>query len=263
MPELPDVEVFRQYLNATSLHQKIEAVHINHQRVLKGITRRTLQKRLKGRELEETGRHGKHLFVKTTHNRWLRLHFGMIGFVRYYKNRSRQPEHVRLQLDFSNGYCLIYDNQRLLGQIGWTPSPEEFVRKQDLGPDALDLDPDEFQQLLSGQRKSVKSALMDQNTIAGTGNIYSDEILFQAEIHPRTAAGDLKKSTLKTLYDEMRRVLREAVESRADPQNFPDRFLIPHRRKDDHCPRCGSRIEKISIAGRSCYVCPHCQKSPA
>jgi formamidopyrimidine-DNA glycosylase len=263
LPELPDVEVFRRYLNATSLHQKVQAVHVKHSRVLKGLTRRTLQKRLSSRELEKTARHGKHLFVKVTGNGWLRLHFGMSGFLRYYKNRSRQPEHVRLRLDFSNGYCLAYDNQRLLGQIGWVPRPEKFIKDENLGPDALeDLDFEKFRQLLSGRKASIKSALMDQNAIAGIGNIYSDEILFQAKIHPKAAAKNLVKSKLKTLYEALHQVLQEAIECRADPEKFPGHFLVSHRGEGKRCPRCGGSIKKIKLAGRSGYVCPGCQKPP-
>jgi formamidopyrimidine-DNA glycosylase len=263
MPELPDVEVFRQYTNATSLHQKIQAVQVNPHRILKNITGQTLQKRLKGRKLEATRRHGKHLFVRAIRNGWLRLHFGMSGFLRYYKRSSRRPEHVRLQLDFSNGYHLAYDNQRLLGQIGWAPDPEVFVHDHKLGPDALnDLDWEEFKGLLCGRRGSVKSALMNQNAIAGIGNVYSDEILFQAKIDPRSKAKDLAKGHLRTIYEAMQQVLQEAVKYRADPKKFPDHFLIPRRDAGNRCPHCGGHLKKIKIAGRSAYMCPDCQRSP-
>jgi formamidopyrimidine-DNA glycosylase len=183
--------------------------------------------------------------------------------LRYYKNRSRQPEHIRLHLGFSNAYCLAYDDQRLLGQIGWVPCPKKFIKDENLGPDALkDLDFAKFRQLLSGRKASIKSALMDQRAIAGIGNIYSDEILFQAKIHPRIAAGDLKKSKLKRLYRAMQGVMRKAIEKKADPRKFPEHFLIPRRAEDNRCPRCGGSIKKIKLAGRSGYVCPVCQKPP-
>jgi len=215
-----------------------------------------------GCELKKTARHGKHLFVKTTGDGWLRLHFGMTGFLRYYKNRDRQPGHVRLRLDFSNGYCLAYDNPRLLGQIGWAPSPSEFVDDQKLGPDALNLDLDQFKQLLSNRRGMIKSTLMNQNAIAGLGNIYSDEILFQAKIHPRTPSEDLAGSELKMLYEAMRTVLRKAIEKKADPQQFPEHFLTPRRDEAEHCPRCGAGVKKIALSGRSGFICPDCQKPP-
>ena len=263
MPELPDVEVFRRYVNATTLHQKIKAVQITHERVLEDISCRTLQNRLKGRKLESTRRHGKHLFVQAGPVGWLRLHFGMTGFVRYYKKSSRQPQHLRLRLDFSNGYHLAYDNQRLLGEIGWTQSPDKFVQDRKLGPDALnDLDWHDFKWLLSGRRGSIKSALMNQNAIAGIGNIYSDEILFQAKIDPRTPVGDLINGRLKALYEAMQQVLRKAIEYRADPHKLPGHFLIPLREEGNHCPRCGGCLKKITISGRSGYMCPDCQKSP-
>jgi formamidopyrimidine-DNA glycosylase len=208
-------------------------------------------------------RHGKHLFVKLSKNGWLRMHFGMTGFLRYFKNRSQQPEHVRLRLDFSNGYCLAYDNLRLLGQIGWVSEPDKFVKDENLGPDALKgLDLKKFRKLLSGRRGSIKSALMDQNAIAGIGNIYSDEILFQAKIHPGTSAKNLLKNRLKKVYEALQQVLQVAIECRADPEKFPDHFLIPRREEGKACPRCAGRVEKITISGRSGYLCPDCQKSP-
>jgi formamidopyrimidine-DNA glycosylase len=262
MPELPDVEVFKQYVNATSLHQKIQTVPINETRVLIDISQQTLQRRLKGRKLQATARHGKHLFMQTGPNSWLRLHFGMTGFVRYYKRSSRQPKHVCLRLDFSNGYHLAYDSQRLLGQIGWTSDPDAFVQDHKLGPDALkDLGWQAFKQLLSGKRGSIKSALMNQNTIAGVGNIYSDEILFQARIDPRTQVRNLENGRLKALYETMHQVLRDAIEYRADPQKFPGHFLTPCRDEGKRCPRCSGSLKKITISGRSSYICPDCQKS--
>lgn len=261
MPELPDVEVFREYLNATALHKKIEKVHLTKERILKGVSRTTLSRRLKHREMAETSRHGKHLFVKLTDNGWLRLHFGMTGFLRYYKRDDKALSHVRVQIDFANGYCLAYDNPRLLGQVGITANPAEFIDNAALGPDALkDFDLERLKELASGGRGMLKSTLMSQKKIAGIGNVYSDEILFQAKINPRTEIADLGQSRLDTLHNAMQYVLKKAIECRADPQRMPAAFLIRHRKEDSHCPRCGGDIKKIKISGRTSYICPDCQK---
>jgi formamidopyrimidine-DNA glycosylase len=135
MPELPDVEVFKRYLDATALHKTIEKVRMHDTRVLRGVTARMLQTRLADRQFDKTCRHGKHLFVKVGDMGWLRLHFGMTGFLRYFKRTDKKPDHVAMTIRFVNGFCLVYDNQRRLGQVGWVESPEEFAREERLGTD--------------------------------------------------------------------------------------------------------------------------------
>jgi formamidopyrimidine-DNA glycosylase len=260
MPELPDVEVFKRYLDATSLHKKIKKMRMHDTRVLRGITGRMLQKRLADRQLEKTRRHGKHLFVRVGDMGWLRLHFGMTGFLRYFKRAGKKPDHVAMTIRFVNGFCLAYDNQRRLGQVGWVDSPEEFAREEGLGPDALnDLNFDRFKDVMSGRRGFVKSALMNQQVIAGIGNVYADEILFQSRIRPRARVEEITAKDLQRLFDAIQKVLRTAVRCKADPEAFPKDFLIRNRGKNRNCPRCGGRIEKVTVSGRSGYACPNCQ----
>ena len=262
MPELPDVEVFKRYLDATALHQEIEGIAVSDERILANASRQSLGRRLKGRTLEETRRHGKHLFARAGggDTGWLRLHFGMSGFLRYFKRDDRRPGHVRFEMAFANGFSLAYDCRRLLGEVGWADSPESFARAAELGPDALnDLDADRLQALLAGRRGMLKAALMDQSLVAGIGNVYSDEILFQARLHPRTPVGDLAKKDFARLFEALQKVLQAAIEAQADPQKLPDGYLIPHRGKEGQCPRCGGALEKIAVSGRKGYVCPSCQ----
>src|SRR6266480_6721698 len=115
MPELPDVEIFKRYLNATSLHQRIANVDVRSAYVLKGVSVRELERRLKRRRFESTRRHGKHLFVRADGDFWLRLHFGMTGSLRYFKHEEQAPTHVRVLFVFSNNYRLAFDDQRKFG----------------------------------------------------------------------------------------------------------------------------------------------------
>lgn len=260
MPELPDVEVFKGYLDATALHQEIEKVQVHDARVLSDLTQQALQKRLVGRELEKTRRHGKHLFVKAGDKGWLRLHFGMTGFLRYFKRADKEPGHVAMTIAFANGFRLVFDNHRRLGQVGWIESPQMFVREEGLGPDALnDLNGDRFREVMSDRRGYVKSALMNQQIIAGIGNVYSDEILFQARIAPRTRVEKMDANRLGRLFEALQAVLRTAIRSKADPEKFPRGFLIVHRGEQGRCPRCGGRIEEVAVAGRNGYACSNCQ----
>ncbi len=262
MPELPDVEVFRKYMNATSLHQKISGIEVEHKRVLQDISPSGLGRKLKDRQFERTKRHGKHLFACVDEEFWLMFHFGMTGFLKYFKKAEERPSHARILFHFGNGYHLAYDNQRMLGKVQVVENAAEFIRKNDLGSDALDLTLHAFQNLLLGRRGSMKTFLMNQSLIAGIGNIYSDEILFQAEIHPRIQVMDLDENQIKNLHKCMLDVLKTAIEKKADPQKFPDDFLIPYRGKKNACPRCGGELKKIKVNNRGTYFCPQCQPPP-
>src|SRR5216683_7496785 len=180
MPELPDVETFKRYLDATSLHQRISSVDVRSAYVLKGVSAHELARRLKGRSFESSRRHGKHLFVRADGDVWLRLHFGMTGSLQYFKHEKQAPTHVRVLFVFANNYRLAFDDQRKFGQIGLIGEVDEFLKKRALGPDALDVDLAKFRKMMAKHRGAVKSILMNQRLIAGIGNIYADEILFRA-----------------------------------------------------------------------------------
>ncbi len=262
MPELPDVEIFRRYLNYTSLNKKIRNVHVRDKSLLSGVSPRSLQMKLKGGKFIRTSRHGKYLFAKCSPNGWLVLHFGMTGFLQYYKDEGKQPDHARVILDFSNGYHLAYDNQRKLGRVSLTDDPEKFVRENDLGPDVYgsDFDLDNFRKVLSNKRGTIKSALMDQSAMAGIGNIYSDEMLFQAGIFPGSKTEKLNEIQVKKLFSEVRKVLKKAIEVKADPSRMPRNYLLPKRENGAKCPRCGGKIKSKKISGRTSYYCAVHQK---
>lgn len=261
MPELPDVEVFKRYVDATSLHQDIQEVEVADTRVLENISAKKLKSRLKDRRFDGTSRHGKYLFVHLDNGDYLTLHFGMTGFPRYFKKDDKEPDHDRVTVKFKNGYSLVYDNQRLLGTVKVIRDRNRFIRVNRLGPDALarDFDFDEFQQCLEGRRGMIKSTLMNQEIIAGIGNVYSDEILFQAGIHPRTRVETLDTSNLLALFHAMKQVLRHSIEAKADPDKMPDSFILPQRHEGGVCPNCDTALEKIKVSGRSSYFCPACQ----
>lgn len=264
MPELPDVQVQKDYLDAHALHQRVEHVYVSAERVLTGVSDTTLRRRLDGRTLRSSRRHGKHLFAEIEEDGWLRLHFGMTGRLAYYRDgegggsggEGRPPDHTRLRLDFAGGGHLAYVNVRRLGEIGLVDDPDTFVEEQGLGPDALDpaFDVEALSGVLEGSSAAVKSALTDQSRIAGIGNVYADEMLFQARIHPKTSAGALDADVIERLHHEMRRVLEAAVEARVE--DFPDWFLLPHREDGGRCPRCGAVVEKLRVSGRVTWICP-------
>ncbi len=264
MPELPDVEVFRGYLQSTAMHQPIISVTVVEKayRLFDDIDPEQFIDELTGRAFTETHRHGKHLLVATD-GRWVALHFGMTGFLKYYKREATAPDHVRVRFDFTNGYRLAYDCQRLLGHVSLTDGPEAYIAEKELGPDALRISPDAFRERFARRRGMVKTALMDQSLIAGVGNVYADEVLYQAGFHPESKVPNLVDEQLQTLYSTMNAVLETTIDAGADPASFPNGFLTPMRRDGGagtNCPHCGGEIEKTKVGGRTTYYCPRHQQ---
>lgn len=264
MPELPDVEIFKRYLNATALHKEIGGVEVSAPELLEGVSVQRLRGRLVGRRLTASRRHGKHLFVRVDggEDGWLRLHFGMTGRLEYSKDAGKIPEHTRLRLDFTNGYHLAYDNPRKLGEIGWVKSVEGFLAEKGLGPDPLadDLPLEAFRRLLAGRRGMVKTTLMNQEVLAGLGNVYADEMLFQAGVHPETKIPHLENDAFEGLYHALYQVIEGAIEAKADPANLPDDWLLPHRGEAGACPRCGGMLKNVDVGGRTTWYCARHQK---
>lgn len=242
IPELPDVEAFKQYMDSTSLHKTIKEVEVKSKTILENVTAQELQSKLENRKFQSTRRYGKYLFVKLDNDYWLVLHFGMTGDLKYFKDIEKEPPHDRLLIRFSNGFHLAYDSQRKLGEVNLAEDVESFIQEKELGPDALDLDFESFKEVLKGRRGTTKYTLMNQQIIAGIGNIYSDEILFQTGIHPKTKVNKLDEEKLKELFKVMRRVLQTAIDKQADPERFPDSYMIPNRHKGGKVPPMRQRI---------------------
>lgn len=259
MPELPDVEVYRQYLQAKALHQPIEEVHVESPSILLETTAQGLGRALKHKSFHTINRHGKYLFLSIEDEKWLVIHFGMTGDIKYFHNVADTPNYTRLLINFENGYRLAYISPRKLGRIALTDSPQTWIEKRKLGPDALDLSEKQFIELTEQQRGGVKSWLMDQNNIAGIGNNYSDEILFQSGIHPKTSLSSLDTEALRKLYKTMRKVLIKAISIYADPERMPSDLLLPCREKGGHCPACDTPLKSVKAAGRTAWYCPYCQ----
>jgi formamidopyrimidine-DNA glycosylase len=260
MPELPDVEIFKRYLDATSLYQRIDNVEVRNPYVVKGVSARELSRRLKRHCFERSRRHGKHLFVRADSDLWLRLHFGMTGSLQYFKSDEQAPRHMRVLFVFANSHHLAFDDQRQFGQVGLIQNVDEYLQTRGLGPDALDLDLAEFRKILGKRRGAVKSTLMNQQLIAGIGNIYADEILFRARMHPATEISRLHDKALKKLFRATHDILEKAIAAKADVNQMPRSWLLPHRGKGGKCPRCRRKLKSARIGGRTAWFCVHCQK---
>ena len=261
MPELPEVETFKRYLDSTSLHQRITTVEVRDAYVLQNISGRQLAHRLKGRRFENSYRHGKHLFVRAGAEIWLRLHFGMTGSLEYLKHERIAPKTARVIFHFARNNRLAFDDQRKFGEIELIKGVDEFLQSRDLGPDALDVNFSQFAAIIRKHRGAVKAILLNQQLIAGIGNLYADEILFRSRMHPATEATRLSGDDLRRLFRATRYVLERAIALKTDFNRLPKSWLLTHRGKAGRCPRCGRALKSATIGGRTSWFCAHCQRS--
>jgi formamidopyrimidine-DNA glycosylase len=175
----------------------------------------------------------------------------MTGFLRYFKGEEEAPPHTRVLFVFEKHRRLAFDDQRKFGEVGLIEDVDDFLKKRSLGPDALVVDLAKFRKLLGKRRGAVKAILLNQKLLAGIGNLYADEILFRARIHPATQITKMRDKTLKKLFRAMRYILRKAIEAKADVDLMPKSWLLLRRGKGGKCPRFCAHCQKRSAAGRT------------
>lgn len=257
MPELPDVEIFRQEAEKAA-GQVIESVDINDSDFL-DTSQARFNKYLSGNKLKDTFRRGKYLFLFTENKHAVVMHFGMTGYLKYAARNKDAPGYAKCSFNLENDHRLYYVSKRKLGQVELTDELENFLVEHELGPDALEINKEDFMNALKKSRSMVKSFITDQSVIAGIGNVYADEILFQSRIYPKQPSDEITEAQGREIYDQMRSVLKTAIKKHADVSKLPDSFLLPRRREGEKCPVCKGKVKKIRISGRTGYYCPDCQ----
>lgn len=266
MPELPEVEMRRLYLEATSLDQPIDTITVEDKKLLT-TDFTTLQESLHGRRFVGTRRVGKNLFIFTDEPTTIvRMHFGMTGDLVYYHNSIDRPRHARIVFYFRNGFCLGFVCPRKFERVGLVSDIDAFLKLKKIAPDALSIDVEALAEKLRKRRSPIKPVLLDQATTAGLGNWIVDEVLFQATIHPSSVSAQLTDKQVVAIHDAIHLVLQTAIAKEANYRDFPPSFLIHARQWDTSpyddpeayklCPRCGTPIEIIEVGGRTTYFCP-------
>jgi len=262
MPELPEVAVFKKIIEQTSLHQPIQSIEVARKDILEDMKPNDFTDRLEGDQFQAVDRYGKYLFVLTGMGQTIFMHFGMTARPIYYSGEDIQPDYARLIFTFRSGDHLAFACRRMLGKVGMAGSMEYFVKEKGLGIDALNpkLDKAAFRELIQSSRGYVKTSLMKQETIAGIGNEMSDEILYQAGIHPKSQVSNLDAGDIDRIYDKMHEVFKTRISTNAQTDKLPDTWLLKHRDDGVSCPNCEGTIERVKISGRSSYVCEQCQE---
>jgi formamidopyrimidine-DNA glycosylase len=225
--------------------------------------------RLVGQRILDVKRRGKHLVVALSGGQSLIVHLRMTGRL-LIKNRGDElDKHDHLIFELDDGRELRFNEVRKLGRMYLVDDEDEVVGG--LGPEPLDDDfaPADFAALLSGRRGMIKPLLLNQRFMAGVGNIYADEALFSARIHPERRADTLTAEEIEYLYSAIRQVLAQGIQNRgttiSDYLDAEGRagenqdYLRVFRRADQPCPRCGTPIERTVVGGRGTYFCPKCQ----
>jgi formamidopyrimidine-DNA glycosylase len=253
VPELPDVEGFKRYLNRHGAGRRIEGVDVLDPKMLRSGSTRGLP----GEELGRARRHGKWLLAGAGRATIL-MHFGMTGLLHWSAGGERHV-HDRFVLRLEGGE-LSYRNMRRFGAVHVARGArgvDDLIG--DLGPDALDVGPEEFHELLGRRRRSLKAALMDQTVIAGLGNLLVDEIAWRARIHPGTRLDRLSRERRDRYHECMTEVLRASIPRGRIPPD-PGWLTGARDERPGACPRCGRALKRTTIAGRTTCWCPGCQR---
>ena len=278
MPELPEVETIRRQLAPHMEGRVLASLEVLDPRWSDPAHPGEVADAVRGRRIEAVGRRGKYFVVDLEDDVHLVMHLRMTGNLLLVAEADDEPgrPHLRARLALDDGNRVLFVDQRRFGTgivLLGTPALEDYFDSR-LGVEPLgpDFTAEALRELASGRRAPVKAFLLTQERIAGVGNIYADEALWRARIHPLRPVGTLKRPQLAALRDAVVASLEAGIDARgatiddfrhADGArgSFQDRFLV-HRREGEPCPRCGTPIRKMRAAGRGTYFCPKCQPRP-
>ncbi len=257
MPELPDVEGFRRELAGPLPGQRIRDVEVRDSGVLRNASARSLARALCGRRFTAPRRHGKWLILPTD-GPTLLIHSGMTGHPYYAAADDPERGAERLVLTLDRGQLRYADLRKLRGVWLAADDTDLAAITGEQGPDALGVGLSEFRELLAGRRGQLKPTLMNQSVIAGLGNLLTDEICWQGRLHPRRSVAELSSGDIGDLHAALQRVLRTSVRHGRVPGLA--RWLTGARDEPDpSCPRCGTRLARGKVGGRTTLWCPRCQ----
>ncbi len=288
MPELPEVETIRRQLEPELTGRTLVGATVLDERWTRPERSALIVAGLLGRRIESVGRRGKYLLVGLDDGATLVMHLRMtgnlllaergeearrLGGARLYESESPTgPSHLRAEIELDDGRLLQFTDPRRFGHASLLPAGElDPYLDSRIGVEPLqeEMTAELIGRIAEGRRAPLKSFLLDQKGIAGIGNIYADEALHRAELHPLSPAGSMRPMHWEALREGIVEALEEGLrnggasiddylDSRGEQGSMQDEFLV-HTRAGRDCPRCGERINRIVVSGRSTYFCPGCQ----
>ena len=274
MPELPEVETIRRQLAPHLTGRTIADAQVLDSRWTRPESPAATEAELRGAVVERVERAGKYLVWSLSGDRHLLMHLRMTGTLLF--DPPAPPPHTRVLLELDDGHRLIYVDPRRFGTghllHGKAARDEYLAARIGVEPFTPAFTGEYLRRQARGRTAPVKAFVLDQKRIAGVGNIYADEALFQAGIHPLRPAGRLTAADWERLRVGIEEALSAGIEAKGASiddfrhidgarGSFQDRFLV-HRRAGQPCPRCGTTIRKLAVGGRGTYVCERCQARP-
>ncbi len=274
MPELPEVETIRRQLAPQLEGRTILTAELLDPRWTRPEPPQTVARALVGHTIERIGRSGKYLLWELSGDLHLLVHLRMTGALLF--DPAPAVTHVRARFALDDGHELVYVDPRRFGTahlLPGRPAREAYLgARLGIEPMSSEFTPEHLRAMARGRTAPVKSFVLDQRRIAGVGNIYADEALYRARIHPLRPAGALNRIQLAALRDGIEASLLAGIEAKGATiddfrhvdgahGSFQDQFLV-HRRAGQPCGRCGTTIIKLVVGGRGTYVCERCQLRP-
>lgn len=282
MPELPEVETVVRGLRAAVLNRKITGLRIGKSDFVDDAA--SLAQHVPGSRIVSVERLGKFIAIELesadsagagasapTKN-YLVVHLGMTGQLIPRAASDAVAPHTHVFVELDDGRELRYTDVRRFGRMAFMPEALFAPLREKLGAEPLEISASEFVALFRGRGARLKALLLDQSVLRGMGNIYADESLWKARLHPARIASSAKPEQLRALHKAMREVLTAAIRLRGssisdflDAEGQPGSYQSRHRvygRAGKPCPRCGAAIRRIVVAGRGTHVCPKCQAGP-
>jgi len=271
MPELPEVETIASELRRSLVGGRVTRVHVLWSRTIAQPDAAVLADLLPGQVFTGVGRRGKYLLLGLDSGDTLIVHLRMTGRLELLPGDSPAlaNTHIRAWFELADGRNLAFTDQRKFGRIWLVGDVAQVIGK--LGPEPLDwrFTPDDLAERIRPRRVAMKALLLDQTAVAGLGNIYADEALFLAGIHPLRIGVSLTDAEIGRLHDAIRQVLGEAIGERGTTLRdyrpaygaegaYQNRLRV-YGQPDQPCPRCGAAIQRIRVAQRSTHFCPVCQ----
>jgi formamidopyrimidine-DNA glycosylase len=274
VPELPEVETIRRGLEGVLVGRSFEEADIRDGRLTAPFDPQAIAHELRGAVVSRVSRRGKYLIVQLEDGRALVSHLRMTGWFHHVAELSERP-HLRAVFGLDDGTWLLYSDQRRFGTMRLLDPDEleeHWLRR--VGPEPLhpDWTGKELRRALKGRRAPIKALLLDQRVVAGVGNIYADEALWEARIHPLTPGGSIGPARAERLRGAVVAVLERGIESQGasidtyrsvegTPGTMQERFAV-YDREGEPCFRCGTPIRKIRVAQRGTHFCPRCTPRP-
>jgi len=276
MPELPEVETIRRQLAPELEGRRLERVEVLDPRWSEPAPPEAIADALEGRSIEGARRRGKYLILSLDDDLHLVMHLRMTGNLLMLDPGEEEPSHLRVRMTLEGGKRLLFVDVRRFGTghvlLGSDALAEYFASRLGVEPLSPDFTAEALRAQARGRTQPVKAFLLNQERVAGVGNIYADEALFRARIHPMRPVGTLKRPQIELLRDAVVETLEAGIDAKGASiddyrhvdgarGSFQERFLV-HTRAGEPCPRCGTPIEKLRAAGRGTYICPRCQPRP-